>query len=455
MPRGSVSALIFATLSPVSFHPSLFIETKRDGGEHAGSEILEMVTHFQNGSFTDYQMSAWLMAVFLRGMSSAETTALTIAMMNSGKQAKRSKDGPPRIDKHSTGGVGDKISIPLAPLVASCGVVVPMIAGRGLGHTGGTVDKLESIKGYNTRLTLRRFEQVLRKVGTAIIGQTADIAPVDRRTYALRDVTGTVASEPLIIASILSKKLAEGLDGLVLDVKVGRGAFMQDAGAGRSLAKGLCSVAASIGTPTVARLTDMSAPLGRTIGNALEIGESVAILKGEGPQDTSELTLLLAEDMLLLGGIEKTRKAARRLLLDKIHSGEALARFSKMVEAQGGDPRFIDDPRLLPRARTRAVVCAPRSGTVHEIDPLTLAYLALDLGAGRKRAEDKIDPRVGIELHVSRAEQVQKGQPLLTLHMQGNRSDAAEKALGAFSIRKGPTKTPPLSLGLVKKLPAQ
>jgi pyrimidine-nucleoside phosphorylase len=396
-------------------------------------------------------MSAWLMAVFLRGMSIAETTALTRAMMNSGKQAKRPQDGPPRIDKHSTGGVGDKISIPLAPLVASCGVVVPMIAGRGLGHTGGTVDKLESIKGYETGFSLKQFDRVLRKVGASIIGQTKDIAPVDRRTYALRDVTGTVASQPLIIASILSKKLAEGLDGLVLDVKVGRGAFMQDLEAGRSLAQGLCSVATSIGTPTVARLTDMSAPLGRTIGNALEIAESIAILKGEGPKDTSELTLLLAEDMLLLAGIETSRPAARRLLLGKIQSGEALARFGNMVEAHGGDPRFIDDPRRLPRARTQSVVDALSDGTVHEIDPLTLAYLALDLGAGRKRAGDKIDPRVGLELHISRGESVQKGQPLLTLHTQGSQPDAAERALTAFSIRKGPRATPELSLGVVKK----
>jgi pyrimidine-nucleoside phosphorylase len=435
----------------MAFHPSHFIAKKRDGGEHTSGEIMAMVTAFSNGNFTDYQMTAWLMAVFLNGMSPAETVALTAAMMNSGKVIQRKSSGQPRIDKHSTGGVGDKISLPLAPLVASCGVFVPMIAGRGLGHTGGTVDKLASIPGYQTQLSLARFERIVAKVGTSIVGQSKEIAPVDRQTYALRDVTGTVACRPLIVASILSKKLAEGLDGLVLDVKVGRGAFMKTFDEAIKLAEDLASVASELGSSVRCRLTDMDAPLGRTIGNALEIRETIEILQGKGPEDSTELTLALAEDMLLLGKVKRTRGSARRLLEEKLGSGEALSVFQKMVQAHGGDPRIIDEPLRLPTAKEQTLIRSPRSGTVHSIDPLALAHLALDLGAGRRRAEDTIDPAVGIELHVKRGQVVRKGDKIATLHQQSRVADHVQRTQDAFRIKSGQIQLTPLTLGVVEK----
>lgn len=431
----------------MDFHPAGFIAIKRDGGEHSEGAIADMVLAFTSGRFTDYQMTAWLMAVYLRGLNHDETVALTAAMMRSGKVAAKSRSGAKRIDKHSTGGVGDKISLPLAPLVASCGVLVPMIAGRGLGHTGGTVDKLESIAGYQTQLSLARFNRIVQGVGTSIAGQSGDIAPVDRRTYALRDVTGTVACRPLIVASILSKKLSEGLDGLVLDVKVGRGAFMKTFEDGLLLAQDLASVADALGTPVTFRLTDMSAPLGRMIGNSLEVREAVAILKNEGPEDTTELTLALAEDMLMLAHVKRTRNSARRLLLEKLASGEALSVFKKLVRAHGGDTGFIDDPTQLPCAQKQTAVRASHSGLIHGLDPLALSQIALDMGASRRRAEDEIDPAVGIELHVCRGQAVEKGQILATLHENRQKRGLTQRTLEAVEISAGPYTPRPLTLG--------
>lgn len=417
--------------------PATLIAHKRDGGEHTPEDIRYLVEGFQAGKIADYQMSAWLMAVYLRGLSDAEMIALTEAMLHSGTILKRPKRGAPRIDKHSTGGVGDKLSLPLAPLVAACGLHVPMISGRGLGHTGGTLDKLESIPGYNTQLTAKQFERVIQKCGASIIGQTKNIAPADKRMYALRDVTATVACRPLIVASILSKKLAEGLDGLVLDVKVGQGAFMKDKKSALSLAKSLVAVSKGLGTPAVARLTRMEEPLGRTIGNALEVKESIEILRGTGPTDTTELTLTLAEEMLLLAGKAVSRSAARLLAKNALDSGRAFETFRHMVELHGGDPRAIDDPRRLPNTKTRLAVIASKEGVVQSVDSLALARLALELGAGRKRAEDPIDHAVGIELHVRVGDRVRKGDRLATLHNRSPSRIHQATAAGAFDVGAG------------------
>jgi len=402
--------------------PRDLIAKKRDGQEHSEDEIRALIEQFMGGALTDYQMSAWLMAAFLQGLSERETVHLTRAMLGSGQALELRRTLSPCIDKHSTGGVGDKLSIPLAPLVAATGLKVPMIAGRGLGHTGGTLDKLESIPGYDVRLGVSRFRQILRKVGASIIGQTDAIAPADRRMYALRDVTGTVESRPLIVASILSKKLAAGLDGLVLDVKCGRGAFMQTQSTARALARDLVRVATQLGTPTVALVTNMDEPLGTTIGNALEVRESIDILRGQGPPDSTELVLLLGEEMLLLAEKAEEKPArgararARARLEEALSSGRALEVLARMVAAHGGDPRVIESPQRLPRARHRIAVRAAKAGIVQSVDARVLAEVALALGAGRRRTEDTIDPAVGVELLKKRGDRVARGEELLLLH---------------------------------------
>jgi len=432
-------------------NPVELIVRKRDGGRLTPDEIRELVAGFVAGRVADYQMSAWLMAALLRGLDAAETVALTDAMLRSGKILRLESVRLPKVDKHSTGGVGDKVSLCLAPLVAACGVAVPMISGRGLGHTGGTLDKLEAIPGYDTRLDARRFERVVREVGASIIGQTAELAPADRRIYALRDVTGTVESIPLIVASILSKKLAAGLDGLVLDVKVGRGAFMPDLPSARALARALVRVGRAAGKDVVALLTDMSAPLGRTIGNALETREAIEVLRGDGPPDTVALTLALGAEMLVLGRVEARRGAARRRLERALASGAGLARLARMIAAQGGDPRVVDDPGRLPRAPARLPVPALASGVVTAIDPRQLAAVALALGAGRTRADQAVDPRVGVELAVARGGRVERGQPLAFLHAARRAAARAElaRAPAAFTVGGRAAAAPPLLLGRV------
>lgn len=418
--------------------PTQLITKKRDGHEHSEAEIRSLITEFMSGALTDYQMSAWLMAALLRGLSERETMWLTQAMLESGKQLELRKTLTPVVDKHSTGGVGDKLSIPLAPLVAACGIRVPMIAGRGLGHTGGTLDKLESISGYDVRLGIPRFRQILRTVGASIIGQTDELAPADRRIYALRDVTGTVESRQLIVASILSKKLAVGLDGLVLDVKCGRGAFMVAKQDALLLARSLVKVATALGTRTVALVTNMDEPLGTTIGNALEIRESLAILRGEGPADSTELTLRLGEEMLLLAAKAapgpKARKQARAQLEAALHSGRALEVFVRLVALHGGDPAFVEKPQLLPQARHRVAVRAEQSGIVQSVDARTLAEVALSLGAGRLRAQDSIDPAVGIELLKKRGDRVARGEELCLLHAQKKTDLPLALIRGAFRL---------------------
>jgi pyrimidine-nucleoside phosphorylase len=414
-----------------------WIVTKRDGGALAAEDIHRLVGGFMRGTVADYQMSAWLMATCLSGMTADETVALTDAMLRSGRRLAFPSGGRRAVDKHSTGGVGDKISLCLAPLVAACGVSVPMISGRGLGHTGGTLDKLEAIPGYRTQLPPARFLSIVQRVGVSIIGQTDDLAPADRRIYALRDVTGTVPSIPLIVASILSKKLAAGLDALVMDVKVGSGAFMKTRRDARALGRMLQSVGARLGLPVSGLLTDMSTPIGLTIGNALETREAIEVLRGEGPEDTRELTLALGVEMLRAAKVTADRRAARATLEQALASGAAAERFARMIAAHGGDASVIEDPTRLPHTRQRLPVLARASGYVAAIDPLALAELALTLGAGRTRADQAVDPRVGIELAVARGKAVRRGEPLAYLHVASRARGEAfvAAALAAFRLQ--------------------
>jgi len=425
--------------------PQHVIARKRDGGELERAEIEAFVRGATDGSWADYQLSALLMAVFLQGMTAQETTALTEAMMRSGVVADLSAVPGPKVDKHSTGGVGDKVSIHLAAMAAACGVVVPMISGRGLGHTGGTVDKLEAIPGFRVGLSLAEFRGQLGRIGVALISQTAELAPADRRLYALRDVTATVESIPLICASILSKKLAEGIDALVLDVKFGRGAFMRERARARELAVALTSVARAMGKPTRAVMTAMDEPLGRSVGNALEIAECVECLRGTGPADLMEVTYALGEQMLVLGGRARDAAAARAELERSISSGSALAKFRELVAAQGGDSRVADDPSVLPASPIRAPLPSRSDGWVHDVDALGVALAAQRLGAGRARAEDAIDPAVGISGLAKVGQRVAKGQPLGVVHAgDGARLDEARAILErSIVVGPGPAAPPP------------
>lgn len=409
----------------------------------------EYVVGVTNGSIPDYQSAAFLMAVFLRGLPDDQTVALTLAMRDSGKVIDHPEIDAIKVDKHSTGGVGDKISIPLAPLVAACGTPVPMISGRGLGHTGGTLDKLESIPGFRVDLGVDRFRELVRDFGFSLIGQTEDLAPADKKLYALRDVTGTVESIPLITASILSKKLAEGIDALVLDVKVGGGAFMKTEADARALAESLVRVGTGAGLKVLAVLTRMEVPLGRMIGNALEVRESLDILRGKGPPDTTELTMVLGSEMLLLGGVASDRDAARKKLEDAVRSGAGLDKLRALVEAQGGDPAVIDDPSLLPTAANTTDVQASQAGVIGGIDAYVLGIAAMRLGAGRSRAEDVIDPAVGIELLVDIGEPVKAGAPLARLHHNSDPGDVVDIVRNAFRLQ-GSAPTPgPLIIGRI------
>jgi pyrimidine-nucleoside phosphorylase len=426
--------------------PQHVIARKRDGAELDRGEIEAFVKGATDGSWADYQLSALLMAIFLRGMTPRETAILTEAMMRSGTIADLSAIRAPKADKHSTGGVGDKVSLHLAPMVAACGVAVPMISGRGLGHTGGTVDKLESIPGFRVGLSISEYRAQLEKIGVALISQTAEIVPADRKLYALRDVTATVESIPLICASILSKKLAEGIDVLVLDVKFGRGAFMKEKARARELAVALTSVAKAMGKPTRAVMTAMDEPLGHSVGNALEVAESIECLKGSGPQDLMDVTFALGEQMLVLAGTAKDAVAGRVQLERSVSSGAALAKFREMVAAQGGDPRVADDPSRLPASPIRAQVPSPSSGWVQDVDALGVALAALRLGAGRARAEDGIDPAVGISGLVKVGERVLNGQPLCVVHANDQGRLAEAHAILDRTIVVGPGAVPRAAL---------
>ena len=399
--------------------PQWLIEKKRDGGVLSAAEIEEFIRLYADGTIPDYQMSAMAMAIFFRGMDEAETAALTDAMMRSGALLDWDDCPMPTADKHSTGGIGDKISLMLAPLVATQGVAVPMISGRGLGITGGTLDKLDSIPGYNSRLEIPDFKRIVSEVGCSIIGQTANLAPADGKLYALRDVTGTVPSIPLITASIMSKKLAEGAASLVFDVKFGRAAFMRDRANAEKLAASLVATGLRMGRRCDAILTPMDDPHGRTAGNALEVAEAVETLKGEGPADTRALTLDLAVRMVALAkGVdgEDAKKSIRDALVKALDNGAALEKFAAMVEAQGGDRRFIDNPMLLPQAGATLDIKAPAAGTVAGVDAEKIGRVVLELGGGRRSSADAIDPAAGVSNLVQRGEKLSKGDRLMTLH---------------------------------------
>src|SRR5262245_28362498 len=365
------------------------IRKKRDGQALDPSEIALMVEGIASGSVADYQWAALLMAIVWRGMDAAETAALTDAMIRSGTIVDLSSIAGSKVDKHSTGGVGDKTSLILAPIAAVAGVAVPMVSGRGLGHTGGTLDKLESIPGFRVDLDVDRFIAQVAELGVCLIGQTERVAPADKRLYALRDVTGTIESIPLIASSIMSKKLAEGIDGLVLDCKVGAGAFMKDLDRARALCVAIRAIGHAAGKRVTCVLTDMNAPIGRAIGNALEIRESIDTLRGGGPADTRELTVALGGEMLLLGGAVASDDEGRARIARALDDGSALAVFRRVVEAQGGDPRVCDDPdAVLPRATATHALPATRGGVIAAIDAEQLGLAALLLGAGRRTKED-------------------------------------------------------------------
>ncbi len=419
--------------------PQWIIEKKRDGQALSVDEIRSFFEGYGSGAIPDYQAAAMAMAIYFRGMTFDEIAALTDVMMKSGDLLDTSRLKQPTVDKHSTGGIGDKVSLILAPLVACRGVAVPMISGRGLGITGGTLDKIESIPGYRTDLQPDEFLRVIEACGCSIIGQTARLAPVDKKLYALRDVTATVPSIPLITASIMSKKLAENTQALVLDVKWGSGAFMKTLDEARNLARTMVEVGDRMGRRMAAVLTDMNQPLGRTVGNAVEVEESIRALRGEGAQDLMEVTLVLGALMLVLTGRAESEAAARRELEGALRSGEALARFRRMVELHGGDPRVVDDPRRLPAAATALPVPAPAAGVIEAADADGIGRACAILGAGRARVEDRVDHAVGLRDLRKVGERVGKGDPLAVV-LARNEADArraAERIVASVRIGDG------------------
>ena len=414
--------------------PQWIIEKKRDGAELAPEEIRDFINGYTAGSIPDYQMSALAMAIYFNGMTARETADLTRAMMESGKVIDPARIPGTKVDKHSTGGIGDKISIPLAPLVAACGATVPMISGRGLGITGGTLDKLESIPGYRVGLSEEEFIQTLETCGCSMIGQTAEIAPADRKLYALRDVTATVPSIPLIVSSILSKKLAEGTDALVLDVKCGSGAFMKTLKEARQLAQGLVDTGTAMGKKVIALITDMNQPLGRNIGNALEVRESLDILNNKGPEDVKALTIELARQMLTVAEVLDLAGGVTAPALH-LKDGSALAKFREMVACHGGD---LDAG--LPVAKNKIPLPAPASGYVSRADAEAIGRASLLLGAGRTKTTDAIDHAVGLSGLKKIGEAVEKGEPFCIIHSNGHEHEPelTELLYAAFEISEQP-----------------
>lgn len=408
------------------------IERKRDGGRLDAGEWRALTLAYASGHIPDYQMAAFLMACFIRGIDREETAALTEAMLASGEQLMLSDLGVPRVDKHSTGGVGDKVSLVLAPLIASLGVAVPMMSGRGLGHTGGTLDKLESIPGFRTSLTLADARRQIAAIGCALIGQSKEIAPADRKMYALRDATATVESIPLIAASIMSKKLAEDLTGLVLDVKRGSGAFLPQLERDLELAETMIRLGADHDCPVVALITAMDRPLGRACGNALEVEEAIHTLKGEGPPDLLELTYALGAEMLVLAGVAQTHDDARRRMEKSIGTGRAAERFQQLIEAQGGNPSVVDDPAVLPQAAECELFNAPRRGFVARVEPRAVGRGIIALGGGRTTIEDRIDPSVGFVITARPGDWVEQGEPLATIFAR----DGAGVEAGRHALRQ-------------------
>jgi pyrimidine-nucleoside phosphorylase len=424
------------------------IRHKRDGGTLDRAQIDFFVGGVTDGSLPDYQAAALLMAIVLKGMTREETVALTEAMIASGVRVTYPNLPGVAVDKHSTGGVGDKASLVLAPLVAACGAPVPMMSGRGLGHTGGTLDKLESIPGFRTALTLDELQEAVSKVGCALLGQTADIAPADRRLYALRDVTGTVESIPLISASIMSKKVAEGIGGLVLDVKTGSGAFMKTRDASRALAESLVAIGQAFGVETEALITRMSSPLGRTIGNSLEVIEAVETLKGRGPSDVEDLSVALAARMLIVSRLEADEARAEARLREALASGAGLEKLREVVEFQGGDPRALDDYSRLPAAPGREMVRASRAGFVGTLEAEAIGRAGVALGAGRARLGDPVDHGVGIEVVAPPGAAVSAGDAVLIVHHRRGRGldEALPLLTGGVHIVEQPAPPEPLVL---------
>jgi pyrimidine-nucleoside phosphorylase len=427
------------------------VQRKRDGEELGRDEIAFFIQGYTRGEIPDYQASAFAMAVFFKGMTPAETVALTESMMRTGEVLDLSDLPGPRVDKHSTGGVGDKTSLILAPLAAAAGAYVPMISGRGLGHTGGTLDKLESIPGFRVGLSLKEFRQTLRKCGLGLIGQTPEIAPADRKLYALRDVTATVESLPLIAASIMSKKMAEGIDALVLDVKTGDGAFMKAFEDSKALAEAMVRIGRGMGKKVSALITDMEQPLGRTVGNALEVKESVETLQGHGPKDLESLSLELAAWMLHLAGITPGLDAARTRVRDALASGAGLRKFQEVIGLQGGDPRVGDDTSRLPQARETIELRSEAEGRVAGIACRAVGQAAMLLGAGRETVDSRIDPAVGVVLHKKVGDPVREGETLMTLHVneRGRLEEATRLLRQAVRVaREAPPATPLVRLVL-------
>ena len=402
------------------------ILSKRDGRPLSRDEIRFFVDGVTAGTLPDYQASALLMAILLRGMTAEETAWLTDAMVHSGVRVDLRDIPGVKVDKHSTGGVGDKTSLILAPLAAACGVPVPMMSGRGLGHTGGTLDKLEAIPGFRVNLSLEEMKAALAKIGCAMIGQTAQIAPADKKLYALRDVTGTVESIPLISASIMSKKIAEGIDALVLDVKTGSGAFMKTEADSRRLAESLVAIGNASGVKTEAIITAMESPLGHAVGNALEVIECIEVLKGGGPQDLIDVSVELTARMLVLGKVAPDLAAATQQVQRAIASGAGLERFRQIIDVQGGDPKVVDDYQRMPHVADRHIVAASRAGFVTAVDAELVGRASVALGAGRDRVEDPVDPAVGIMVVAKPGDAVRAGAPVLELHYRDRaRLDAA------------------------------
>ncbi len=422
------------------------IQKKRDGHELTRDEIAFFIEGYTRGTIPDYQASALAMAVFFKGMTAAETVALTESMMRTGEVLDLGELPGPKVDKHSTGGVGDKTSLVLAPLAAACGVYVPMISGRGLGHTGGTLDKLESIPGFRVGLSLDEFRAVLRKSHLGLIGQTPEIAPADRKLYALRDVTSTVESRPLIAASIMSKKMAEGIDALVLDVKTGDGAFMVKEEDSRALAEAMLAIGRGMGKKIVALITDMEQPLGRTVGNALEIVESIETLQGKGPEDLETISVELAAWMLSLAGAAPTLDAARARVRSALSSGAGLEKFQEVIALQGGDPRVCDDLSRLPRAAETVELRAESKGRVTGIACRAVGTAAMLLGAGRETVDSRIDPGVGFVLRKKVGDAVAAGDSLVSVHVNDRRRLDESLAMLRRAIRVGPEAPPPRPL---------
>jgi pyrimidine-nucleoside phosphorylase len=425
--------------------PYELIKAKRDGKRLAPEDIRAFIEAYTSGGVPDYQMSALCMAVFFRGLDAVELGAWARAMLESGEVVDLSDTPGVKVDKHSTGGVGDKVSLSLAPLAAACGVPVPMISGRGLGHTGGTVDKLESIPGFRMDVPVSEYRRLVREVGCCLISQTAAIAPADKKLYALRDVTATVDCIPLIASSIMSKKLAEGIDALVLDVKVGSGAFMKKVEDARTLARTMIGIGAEMGRKVTALLTDMDQPLGRAVGNALEVVEAVEMLRGRAPEDYTEVTLALTAEMLVLGRKAASIPEARQQLARVIQDGSAVLKFKEIIRSQGGDPRVIDDYGLLPRARSTVDVLASQDGFVTAIDTEGVGMAAVVLGAGRQRVDSVIDPAVGFTLLRKVGEPVKAGEPLVRIHFnaEGPVKEVKERVLAAYHFGpQAPTPRP-------------